>query len=509
MSEHYSFARLRKGVLHFLFGKAGSALLTFAGFLLVARLLQPADYGRYVSLVALVELGLNLASLGLDWVSTRYIPAFRVHAGGAAMARFVLRLALVQAGALAGTAVLIALAAPWLTALLGLGNAVAALRLYAAYLLIEGLSRVLRDQILGQLLLQGRAQAALLCRHLVWVAVAAWLWFTLGQATLLTIAMVELGAATLGLLLAVLGLGLALRRAAQEAGAAHPDWIAPTAAAMRHLAVNSYLALLLNIPARPQILTLLVTRLLGVEAAALFGFARGLADQVLRFLPAELLLGFVRPALVARYVQSRSFVDLNVQTNGLLVISLLVLCPVLALVLGRGEPLVHVLGAGRFDGSELLLALMLIGAALFSQRRMLEFVANTVDRPQAVSRASIVLLAVPLVVLMLLRLGAQLWMVPTVSLLFELGFSGLAAWQLRSMGIPYRLALAPAARCAAVLALASAALALMPTASSALPTVWFGVLAVIPLTAALIWLLRPLDAATLAAARRLLGKGGS
>lgn len=508
MSTHYSAARIRQGVLHFLVGKVGSALLTFVGFLLVARLLQPADYGRYVTLIALVELGMNLASLGMDWVSTRYVPAYRVKAGGRALSRFILQLVGVQVLALAVAAGLLAAAAPWLTKLLDMGDVVPALRLYALYLLVEGLCRVLRDQMLAQLLLQGRAQLALLLRHLVWVGLALALWVNQGVATLWTVAALELAAASVGMLAATAGLGLALRQAVREGGGAAADWQAPTMAELRHLAANSYLGLLLNIPARPQVITLLVSRLAGLEAAALYGFARSLADQVLRFLPAELLLGFLRPAMVARYVQSGRFDELNQQTNTLLVLSLLVLAPLLALVIGRGDLLVQVLGAGRFDGSGVLLALMLLAAALFSHRRMLEFVANTVGRPQAISQASVLLLAVPAVVVALLIIGWPVWTVPTAALLFEYLFGVLAILLLRRAGVAYVAPVRASFRIALLVVAVAAGLVFLPVSFHAgWAALALGVLA-LAASALLGLLLRPLDPAALETLRALIKKKG-
>lgn len=470
MPGHYSVARLRHGVVHFLAGKVGSALLTFCGFLLVARLLQPTDYGRYVTLIALVELGMNLASLGLDWVSTRYVPEYRVKAGGPALARFVARLVAVQAVALAAAATMLAIAAPWIAALLNLGDVVPALRLYALYLLLEGLCRVLRDQMLGQLLLQGRAQAALLLRHAVWVGLALVLWQRDGAASLWAVALIEVAAAVVGLLAASAGLAHALHSASKETpSTAIAPWTEPTVADMRRLAVNSYVGLLLNIPARPQVVTLLVTRLAGLDAAALYGFARSLADQVLRFLPAELLLGFVRPAMVAHYVNGGRFQTLNQQTNTLLVVSLLVLAPLLALVIGCGEAVVHVLGAGRFGGSGVLLALMLVAAALFSHRRMLEFVANTVGQPQVVGQASVLLLGVPVAVLSLLDANLPVWSVPAVVLCFEALFSVSGILLLRRAGIGYAPPVGQAVRVALAVALSATVLAML---AGPVETVW-------------------------------------
>lgn len=508
MSPHYSAARIRRGVLHFLVGKVGSALLSFCGFLLVARLLQPVDYGRYVTLIALVELGMNLASLGLDWVSTRYVPAYRVKGGGQALSRFVVQLVGAQALALSTAAGLLALAAPWLAGLLAMGDVVPALRLYALYLLAEGLCRVVRDQMLAQLLLQGRAQLALLLRHLVWVGLALALWMDQRAASLWAVAVLELVAALIGLLAASAGLGLALRQAVRERGGAAADWQAPAMPELRHLAANSYLGLLLNLPARPQVITLLVTRLAGLEAAALYGFARSLADQVLRFLPAELLLGFLRPAMVARHVQSGRFDELNQQTNTLLVVSLLVLAPLLALVIGRGDLVVQVLGAGRFTGSGALLALMLLAAALFSHRRMLEFVANTVGRPQAISRASVLLLAVPVVVVALLGAGWPVWTVPATALLFECLFGWVATRLLRHGGVAYEPPLGAAARMALLVLAVAGSLSVLPVElQPGWAAVVCGALALAG-TALLAWLLCPLDVPSRDLLRTMLKKKG-
>jgi len=467
MAEHYSAQRLRRGIAHFLWGKASSALLSFVGFLLVARLLQTSEYGRYVAMVALVELALNLASFGLDWVSTRYVPEYRVRAGGRRLARFVLRLTGLQVLLIGGVGAALWFFAEPVASLVGVEGAGPVLRLYAAYLVLEGASRVLRDQMLSQLLLQGRAQVALVLRHLTWVGACGALLLGAGQANLLLVAKIELCAAAVGLLAAALGLAYALRAAALEES--RPDdasWTAPARREMWVLAANSYLSFLLNIPARPQVLTLVVTRLVGVDAAALYGFARSLADQVLRFLPAEMLLGLVRPVIIARYVAGRDFTALNKQTNQLLVFSLLALCPVLAVALGQGEMLVEVVGAGKFKGSGILLALMLIALALFSLRRVLEFVANTIGVPQAIGQASLFLPFVPAVVGVGFLIDWPVWCVPLVGICSELIFNSFVLWRLGRLGFEYSLPVSESLKLMAVVVVITVAVFVAPVAAA-------------------------------------------
>lgn len=463
MAEHYSAQRLRRGIAHFLWGKASSALLSFVGFLLVARLLQTSEYGRYVAMVALVELALNLASFGLDWVSTRYVPEYRVRAGGRRLAGFVLRLTGLQVLLISGVgATLWVFAAP-IASLVGVEGAGPVLRLYAAYLVLEGASRVLRDQMLSQLLLQGRAQVALVLRHITWVGACGVLFLIDGEASLLLVAKIELCAAGVGLVAAALGLARALRSAAcEESRAEYADWVAPVLREMWMLAANSYLSFLLNIPARPQVLTLLVTRFAGVEGAALYGFARSLADQVLRFLPAEMLLSLIRPVLIARYVASGDFQALNRQTNHLLILSLVVLCPVLAVALGKGELLVGIVGAGKFNESGLLLALMLLALSFFSHRRMLEFLANTIGLPQAIGQASLFLPLIPVFVGGGFLLGWPMWFVPLVGIFAELAFGCFVIWRLKCLGFPCLLPLGVYVKLVLVLMASSSVVYMIP-----------------------------------------------
>src|SRR5688572_11163062 len=160
---HYSLRNIRRSAGHFLLGKAGSAALTFTAFALTARLLGTGAYGTYAALIAAVELGLGLSTLGMDWATGRFLPEYRVRASRAQLARFITATGGLQAGVLLLVALGLALGAEPLAARLGLADAVL-LQLYAAVLATEGIARVLRDQMLGLLLAQRAAQVATVAR---------------------------------------------------------------------------------------------------------------------------------------------------------------------------------------------------------------------------------------------------------------------------------------------------------------------------------------------------------
>ena len=81
-SSPYSGALLKQSAIHFLTGKAASALLTFTILLWLVRLLSTQDYATYVTLVAAYELLFAISSLGLPWMAARYLPEYRLHASG-------------------------------------------------------------------------------------------------------------------------------------------------------------------------------------------------------------------------------------------------------------------------------------------------------------------------------------------------------------------------------------------------------------------------------------------
>ena len=108
------------------------------------------------------------------------------------------------------------------------------------------------------------------------------------------------------------------------------------------LARANYLSYLLTLTYGPQFITFMLSRFAGLEATAAFGFARNLADQVRRYLPAELLYGLVRPALIARYAATRDVAAFNRNNALLFQVSLMFLAPLLVLGIAYGDVLVRV-----------------------------------------------------------------------------------------------------------------------------------------------------------------------
>lgn len=506
VNRHYSLARLRSSILHFLGGKAISAGLTFIAFVLVARLLSTEDYAVYVAALAAVELGLALATFGLDWVAARYIPDFRIHAPWVVLKRFVLRLAAIQFAIYLAFAILMAICAEPLSALFAAPAASDVLTIYAIYLFTEGGSRMLRDQMLGHLLLQGRAQIALLLRNTIWVGGLAWL-YTNGEATTVRdIAVIEVLAATGGIFAACAGLYFALLSGNDSTKQSESAWTKPTLKELFILARSSYLSYLFSLAYGPYVITLLLSRLAGAEATAAFGFARNLADQIRRFLPAELLLGLVRPALIARYSASSDFGAFNRSTSIIFLISFLALSPVLVLGIAYGDIVISYLSHGKFPESALYLALFLLSLVPFSHRRMIEMIANTISHSAACARANAYLIGLPLIMVALLLAHAPIWTVLTVSLLAEIVFSWLVIREIQRCGFRYRFPLKASARVFLAIFGAVASLSFFPSLSNDIVGLLTCSLLALTVTALFLYVCKPLNSEAKELILRFLGR---
>lgn len=430
-------------------GKFGSALLSFLAFALIARTLGIERYGHYAGLVAGMELGLALASLGLDWVTGRYLPDFRMNASRSVFLSFLLQVASLQ---LAGLTLVAALGYLGAMALeLRFGIPAALLRLYCLVLVFEGLSRLLRDQFLPLLLAQGWAQGATLLRAgLLLAAVLLLRADPVPGDVLQQIVLAEAGCAFASLCFAMLGLaGILLRHQPEPAppkSRSGACWCAPEARHWGRLALQGYANSLLVFPSSGASLTLVAGALLGPPAAAALGFARTLVDQIRRFLPIELFLSLIRPAVVSRYLAARDFAALNRQMALTFLVSVALALPVVAVLAGAATAVAMSLGGAQFGSAGPVLGVWCLSLPLFAHRRAIEVVANTVDQAGASVRGAAVIALSPVLLALGIKLGLTLPLALCLPLLADLGFSCVVAACLRRAGFGYRLPMHTLAR---------------------------------------------------------------
>ena len=444
MSENYSGRAFNKSIGYYVGGRFLNALAAFFILIWIARQLPENQYINYVAAYSIIEMGIVLSGFGMEWVTGIYIPQIRMHASGRALYRFVWQSVGLQALLLAGGALILFFTAPLLTQWLGLRDADGVLRLYAGVMLIEGVSRVFRDQLLSSLLLQKAGQASQLLRNVALAGYAVLAFSHEEWRNAHALAVGELIASSCSLLVAAWCLQrhlLQVRRAgaaAPGAKAEQSDWTMPAWPDMLRVGRNAWLSNIANLTWSWQAVILLATRTLGPEAAAPLGFARNLAEQVRKYLPSEFLLGIVRTLLVVRYASEQDKDKLGLRAGLIYKVNLLCLLPLLVLCAVRGADLAAFLSNGRYPDAHWLLTGWLAVLVILAHRRLTDLMAHTLGRSSATTRANFALLVTPLA--LLLAAPQQRWsLLFAVLVLAETVYSALVLRQLRTPQWHYRL----------------------------------------------------------------------
>ena len=185
--------------------------------------------------------------------------------------------------------------------------------------------------------------------------------------------MAELAASTIGAFIAVNYLRQYFLSLNDEKP--NNDWQIPKMTFMWRTARDMYVAHLLSLIYSPQAFLQILQRIIGNEAAAIFGFLRSLYTQISNNLPATLLLNIIRPKLVAGYVHKGGMSELSENANLGGKLSMFVLMPTIAFAFNSSERIVQVLSGGRFPDTGFLFFGFLLILVPLSQRKLLETVA--------------------------------------------------------------------------------------------------------------------------------------
>ena len=471
----YGPSRIRASLMAFAVGKAISAPLSLLLILMLAAVMPHTEYASYVAATAMLEIGVVLGPLGIEWVLQTTIASIRVHGNAAQLRRAILLLAplpFLTYGALA--TVIYLLAAP-ISALLGGVAPPEVLRLYAVVLAIEGPTRVMRDGLMAALLLQQTAQISLVLRVALVFAMTGGMALAGEPIEAADVAHAELLASLASLLTVLVALAVHLHRARPHIGmdAKIGAWLGWRSAGF---ASHAYGSIVLMLLIGTDVMTALVARYLGAEATAAFGFVVRLVEVVRRYLPLDMFWGVLRPAAIGRHeAGGRAFAPLMRDCNLMIDANLLVIGAALAVAVAVGDIGVGLLSGGRVQAPLLLAALLLPLLATHTVRRVVELAAYTRGHSAAFLRAAMVCLLAPVLSALALAMSGSPHAAVVAVLGVDLLFTGLAVAGMRAQGdrmqfnLPRWRALALACLIAGAVG-ASVALAIRPVAPQLLAT---------------------------------------
>ncbi len=436
---YYTIGLFRSSLVAFAAGRSVSAVAGFTLFLLLARSLPIADYGQYLTLLATLELVLLYSSLGIPWIGIRYLPEFRIRAAPKQLRSLFASLAAMNGLALFAVLLVLWSTSVWWTGWLKLADARAVIVPFLLICAAEGINRFATTVVLESLLAQRHAQIVQILRNVSFLAPLALMLHESPAVSLGDVVRIELIAATLAALAAMVFAMLQLRRIAPSEG--DPDWTPPDRRAMAAIAWYNFSGNAVANLYSHSTLQLLANALLGPNVSALFGFARSLADQVRRYLPSEFLLSVIRPMLVATYSTDGDHRQLNRRMMLGAKFSLIVSAPVAGILLGAGPAAVKLLGGARLQDTYWLVVVLLFVAFSRSHRSLLGLYVNCVQQTDIWLRASLWCLLVLPLALGLVQLGWGAFALVAAMVAEEIICTTSVLRQLEGRGYGYSVAL--------------------------------------------------------------------
>ena len=436
----YSQGNIRASLQKFALGKAITAPGTFLLVLVLAATMPGPEYAAYVVALSGMELALAVSTLGLDWLMQATIPSARTHGNARQLKKLIALLALLQT-----VPVMLCGGCFWFFSAFisrGLGGVAPPelIEFFGLIVISEGLGgRMLRDQILSALLMQGAVQVLSLLRLLIMGAAVLWFWMQGVTITALLISSAELAAALVTVVGGVVALLLYISAPAAEQvhDTSIKRWLGPESF---RLAYHAYGSFLLTLCLSPALSTIFVARYLGADATAAFGFMTRIIDQVRRLLPMDLLWSLIRPALIGRYeTLGRSFQILTKDVSLILRANLILLGAATVVFFGIGEQLIDTATQGKVHLPPFLLALFMLQVLGHSVRRSLELMSFVVGQSHLFLRGACASLAVPLLVLLLMPVFPSLYLVVLAMAVAEALFSGIVAFGLHRSIQPLRI----------------------------------------------------------------------
>ena len=354
--DPFSRNRIQSSLLHFGIGKIVSGLIGLCLFIALVRLLPATDYGTYVTFVAMMEVLLIVSNLGVYPFAQRYITEARLPAHHNYLSFVTWASVLYRAATLSVSVILLMLGATTVLDSLGILVTFKIFALFCVAIFCEGLARYI-DLLFDSLLEQARTQICILVRNsarLVMILGAIYFDYKIDIGF---VAAVEAIAAGLGMLFSL----FVLKKMLEPFGRYKRGGLKNSPFQVKRLlrfSLPYYTAQFLTQIYSTDTVKLVISQTLGAIDTAVFGFAHAISFIMQRYLPAQLLIGLLRPVLVARRAGGGSDAELLRLGNFILKVNHFLLVPVVSFFCVAGPGFVIWLSNGKYAGASAILILL-------------------------------------------------------------------------------------------------------------------------------------------------------
>jgi O-antigen/teichoic acid export membrane protein len=429
MNKRYGGERIKRGFIHFMLGKVISAVVGIIAVMLVVRELSIESFAAYSTLVALVEIVSTISGLGFAHALIRYVPELYARHFQTSLRKFVFVSVVLRTGVLLLATVGSYIFAPYLASLIGLGSVVEAFRVFLLVVLLRSTTQFI-SLILESTLHQGITQFSFLSAGLVRM-IGMIVLMNNGHVQLIDVIWVEAFADGLSFFAILSGLIYVVIDGAKDNDPSDDGtWLSKHLRQIIKFALTGYIQHLAIKPYGGDTNRLVGGNMLSIGGMATFGFAQSICEYIRRYMPAQLLVGMIRPVIVARYCERRDFSTAAKLCANVLQINILLIGGIIAVLLVGGEDALTAISAGKYGTDALYVLTALIFVLLLeTQRQQLDLLVQVVECYQYLISSNILLSAsIGLAVILLPKLGAMAFPVAN-----GLGLLVANAWVQRKM----------------------------------------------------------------------------
>lgn len=434
----YRAKHVRHGMKHFLYGRAIQGVFSFLVMVLLVRYMSVVSYAGYVTATGLATLLAVLSMLGMDRVTTRYLPEGRLKANSADLERFVMRLRLFRIASVSFLCFIIFLFWGFFSSLLKLGNGQLLLSAILAYSFTHAITSYQRINLQSLMLQEGLRKAT----SLIWM-------LRLSGLLVMVVLFEDIG----------VELALWVTALSELAGLVWMSFFERSYIRQIHTASSvenskpwpgnwrplyrfgwqNYSIQLIGLLTQAQSLRLLAAIFLTPHVVAAYGFFQALAENVRQYLPLQLFRTMFEPVALAHHAKEGDFRRLNDMISTMLKMNMLVISLLSVWFFVGVEPIVGLMTGGKYLESTWILVASMVPIWLGTHFSLILIIANAVGMSGRLLWGSVfgALSSLALIVLALKSFGMPVLIATTALASMVANF--YAVYAIRRHGFDYRI----------------------------------------------------------------------
>ena len=397
MINRYGGERFKTGLWHFGLGKVVSAISGFFAMVIIVRLLPISEFAHYSVLTSLLEIFTAFSALGLSHALLRYVPHLYAKHYKFALKKFVLNAVFLRTSVLL---LIIGLSYIWVepfARMINMATFIQALKLYLIVVLLRTTAHFL-SQVMESTLHQSIVQVSFSLAAILRLAGMFYLTQHEG-AGLIEVIWVEILSDCVSL--SILSFGVINLLLKNNLNSPQPlddtTWLKTNFGQIKHLALTGYAQHIVGLPFGSNTNRLVGGYLFASQTMANFGYSQLFYEYIKRYLPAQLLVGLIRPVVIARFSHGRNFAAAAKTCESVVFVNIAIIGAILTALIVGGEQILLLISAGKYgmDALWVLIALMFV-LTFETHRLILEMLVQTVER-YAILISSNILLAFSIV----------------------------------------------------------------------------------------------------------------